>query len=182
MMNGWIGVFALGVAASAAMAQDFEQHAVHEHGRVILNIAVEQNTLAVELEAPAVNVVGFEHEPDTDAQRKTVSDTVVLLQSGRGLFGVPRAAGCKLSETDVQTPQATGVEHKSADGAAKTSGHKDYRALFSFTCANTAALTWIEPWILSKLRGVTEATVNVLTASKQSTEPVTSARARVALR
>src|SRR5688572_20559368 len=106
MRNGWVGawmvVSVMGVAASATTAQDFEQQGVHEHGRVTLNIAVEENTLAVELEAPALNVVGFEHEPGTDEQRKIVSDMVVLLQSGQGLFGVPRSAGCKLAESDVK--------------------------------------------------------------------------------
>ncbi len=180
MRTGWIGIFVMSVAAFAATAQEFEQQGVHEHGRVTLNIAVEENTLAVELEAPALNVVGFEHEPRTDEQRKIVSDMVLLLQSGQGLFGVPRSAGCKLAESDVKTPEKE--EHKGNAGAGKPDGHQDYRVLFSFSCANPAELTWVEPWVLSKLRGVTEARVNILTASKQSTQSVTSAKTRVALR
>ena len=181
MAGRWIGTLVLGVAAGAASGQQLEQHAAHEHGAVTFNIAVEQNTLAVELEAPAINVVGFEHPPRTDEQRKAASDAAALFESGRGLFGVPSAAGCRLRETKVHAPGGEGSPAESGDDG-HGAGHRDYRVHVSFNCANPAELVWLELWVLRKLRDVTDARANILTSSKQTTVRVRYAKARLSLR
>ncbi len=62
--RGWAvtAVLAAFLCGSAA-GEEFEQHHAHEHGKVTLNVAVDAAALLVELDAPAVNVVGFEHSP-----------------------------------------------------------------------------------------------------------------------
>src|SRR6266481_2451572 len=48
----------VGVCVSHAHTDEFEQHHAHEHGKVTLNVAIDASTFVVELDAPAVNVVG----------------------------------------------------------------------------------------------------------------------------
>jgi hypothetical protein len=141
--------------AGTAAADEFEQHGVHEHGHVEVNVALDGATLAVELVAPAVNVVGFERAPRTDAERKAVADVAAKLGAGRGLVGVPPSAGCRLLASRVDAPQWSGGDHA------------DYRASLTFRCANPAALKWVELWMLRDLRDVAHAEVNVVTSAVQ---------------
>ena len=62
----WLPARCLLIFCASALcvnAEEFEQHHAHEHGKVTLNVAIDESTLVVELDAPAINVVGFEHAP-----------------------------------------------------------------------------------------------------------------------
>lgn len=156
-------------AGSAAAADEFEQHGVHEHGHVEVNVALDGEVLAVELAAPAVNVVGFERAPRTDAERKAVADVAKRLAAGRGQVGVPPAAACRLQASEVDAPKWGGGDHA------------DYRARFTFRCSNPAALAWIELWMLRDLREVAAAEVNVITPRVQKQQKVGGGNLRVPL-
>ena len=39
----------------------------HEHGVAKLNVVLDDNTLELELDSPAMNLVGFEHAASSDA-------------------------------------------------------------------------------------------------------------------
>jgi hypothetical protein len=46
-------VAALLVCQPSRAAEEFEQHGVHEHGHVVLNVALDGDTLVLEWSAPA---------------------------------------------------------------------------------------------------------------------------------
>lgn len=158
-------------ANGASSAEGFEQHEAHEHGKVTLNVAIESNRLTIELDSPAANVVGFEHAPRTYTEKAAAIEAGAFLTSAKGLFGVPAAAGCRSTEVKLTPPQWD--EHE---------GHADYEVLFVYQCDAPEKLLWIEPWLLDKLRNVTEARVNTITAAGQHSEVVTHPRARIALK
>jgi len=160
-----IAVLTLLVAATAVAAeQKFEQH-VHEHGKLIFNVALEGQTLSIELDAPADNVIGFEHAPRTDAEKTAISDAASLLQSGNDLFAFAPDAFCKFVSTELHAPVWQEGQH-----------HADYEARFTYHCAQPQHLA-----LLAKLREVHQAQVNILTAKSQTQATVTSAGARVQL-
>jgi hypothetical protein len=167
-----------------ASGEGFEQHHAHEHGKVTLNIAIDASTLAMELDAPAANVVGFEHAPRTSGERAAVSNAAAFIRAGRSLIGVPPAAGCHFVNTVFTEPKWE-PDTESATAASKASeaheAHADYEARFSFRCDHPDQLAWFEPWLLLKLMNVNEARINLLTASGQRTETVTNPRARIRL-
>jgi len=166
-----IGVLTLTCVVAVASAADekFEQH-VHEHGKVTLNVALEGDALSIELDAPADNVIGFEHAPRTDAERAAIAGAASLLQSGSGLFAFPPDAACKFLATELHAPEWQEGQH-----------HADYEARFSFTCGQPQHLEWLQLPLLAKLREVHQAQVNVVTARSQLQATVTSATARVKL-
>ena len=162
------------------VAADFEQHPPHEHGKVTINVALDGNQLVVELESPAVNVVGFEHEPRSEAERAAVSGAEKLLGSGRGLFTLPRQARCQFEKTDLKRPQWETTDD--VPGQPEPPGqHADYEARFTYQCWSPNQLKWLEPALLDKLRNVTEARLNIATQRGQQSEIATNARARIAL-
>jgi hypothetical protein len=174
-----LGLLASAVATGVACAEEFEQRGVHEHGKVTINAAVDGKELVIELDSAAVNVVGFEHEPRTDAERAAVRDASDLLKSGHGLFGTPREALCTFQATDLKAPHWERGEPGKHD---EHEHHADYEARFTYRCEAPERLAWLEPLLLDKLRNVTEAHVNVATAAGQRSESVTTGHARVALR
>ncbi|MEA3182317.1 MAG: hypothetical protein QOI59_5840 [Gammaproteobacteria bacterium] len=177
-------VFILCACAAYADADEFEQHHAHEHGKVTLNVAIEGSTLLVELDAPAINVVGFEHAPRTKTEKAAAEQATQLIRSGRSLLGFPPAAECHFRRTDFTEPhwEAPGAEAAEAAGAHNDSEeHADYDAKFTYQCDHPAALAWLEPWLLAKLLNITEVRVNLVTATGQRSESVTAPRARVQL-
>jgi hypothetical protein len=163
------------------------------HGQVTLNLALENDLLSVEMEAPAINVVGFERAPRDAAEEKVVRDAAAWLGAGRALLGVPAAAGCRRVDATVDAPKWSDSKGKDAgkhdhdhdhdhEHGDEEHAHADYLATASYKCSNPAALAWIEVWALRQLRDVTEVTVNVVTPEVQKSVRTRRADERIALR
>lgn len=177
------------LAAAPLAAQEFEQEGKHVHGQVTLNLALEDDLLSVEMEAPAINVVGFERAPRDAAERQAARDAAAWLGAGRSLLGVPPAAGCRRIDARVTAPQWSEAKGKDAgehdhdhEHGDDEHAHADYLAAATFKCSNPAALSWVEVWALRQLRDVTEVTVNVVTTDMQKSVRTARADERIALR
>jgi hypothetical protein len=167
-----------------ARADEFEQHHAHEHGKVTLNVAIDGSTLLVELDAPAINVVGFEHAPRTKSEHAAAQQATHFIETGHGLLGFPPAAECLFLHTEFTEPHWGAPEAESAEATGVHNGseeHADYEARFTYQCGHPAALAWLEPWLLAKLLNITEARINLVTPAGQRSESVTAPRARVRL-
>ncbi|MEM9600321.1 MAG: DUF2796 domain-containing protein [Pseudomonadota bacterium] len=66
----------------------------HVHGAADLALALDGSGLTIELESPLYNLIGFEHAPETDAQRATVETAVATLSAPSALFRFNPEAGC----------------------------------------------------------------------------------------
>jgi hypothetical protein len=151
--------------------QGFEQHRAHEHGAVSINLALEGNELVVELEAPAINVLGFERAPRDAAERAAAAAIESWLRSATAILGVPAAAACRKRAVEFNGPRW--------DDAA---GHADYDVRFTYDCRTPAALSWAELWLLRRLKNITRVEANVLTATRQERVTLSGADTRVTLR
>jgi len=141
----------------------------HVHGAVTFNVAVEGNALSLEIDAPAINVLGFEKSPRNDVERQAVASVDAWLSAGRDIAGVPRAAGCRLQSVTYEAPKLG-------------SGHADYRPLYAFRCDNPAALEWVELWALRRLKDVEKAEVNLISATMQRQATLAPGSLRVSLK
>ena len=77
------------------------QQAAHVHGIATLNLAMEGGELEIEFVSPAGNIVGFEHEAVTEAERRAIRDAIEQLRKGHELFDLPPAASCSLRVAEV---------------------------------------------------------------------------------
>lgn len=163
-----IAAACLALAALPAAGQETRDLDAHEHGHGALNIAVEGNSLAMELEAPGFDIVGFEHAAETDADTAAVESALATLAEPAGLFGLPDAAACEVTEVSVdlhgedahddhdhdKEHAEHAEEHDHDEGEAhenhaEEEGHDDheheaehseFHAEYHFTCENIAAL------------------------------------------
>ena len=87
----------------------------HLHGAAELAIVLENGRVTVELETPLYNLLGFEHAPETEAQKATVVTAEEQLAAGDTLFKFNAAAAC---EFDVKNGRINLFEN--------TVGHDDH--------------------------------------------------------
>ncbi len=101
----------------------------HNHGFGELNIAIEGQTVALELNSPAFNIVGFEHPPKTNKDKATIKDAVSVLNNGSELFLFPKTAGCRLASVNIVSSLIDGqhAAHKDHDNDHKDSKHDDHK-------------------------------------------------------
>lgn len=136
---------------STLFAQETRDLDAHEHGHSALNIAIEGTQVAMELEAPGADIVGFEYEATTAEDRAKLDAAIAELSKPLSLFVLPAAAGCTVVESsaglidehhDEHEEHAEGEheEHTEEAGAEHTEFHAEYL----LNCANPSAIDRIE--------------------------------------
>ncbi|MGV8843947.1 MAG: DUF2796 domain-containing protein [Pseudomonas sp.] len=97
----------LTLAQAAEHAHEHAEHAslsAHEHGVAQLNAALDGQTLELQLESPAMNLVGFEYRAKTAADQASVAAVRAELENPLSLFSLPAAAGCTLTTHELESP------------------------------------------------------------------------------
>ena len=144
------------LALATAQAAEPHQHdhdtehgslGAHEHGVARLNAALDGNTLELELQSPAMNLVGFEHAATTPADKAKVSAVRAQLEQPLSLFSLPKAAGCTVASQALESPlfgdkpAHDDDDHDHAKGEDEHHHlHSEIHAHYQFTCATPAAL------------------------------------------
>ena len=123
----------------------------HEHGVGRLNAVLDGKALELELESPAMNLVGFEHLAITDADKAKLAAARKQLEQPLVLFSLPKAAGCVVSSQELESPlfgdkpdddhdHATDGKGAAAHDHDHDHDHSEIHAHYQFTCASPAAL------------------------------------------
>ncbi len=106
-----------GLAATSTPAQ-------HVHGVIKLGVVVEGGTVALSLNAPLSDVVGFEHAPESDEQLERIRQAAAVLGNANAMFGLADSAKCEISAMSIDGP-AYVTQHLADDeaGPAESHGH-----------------------------------------------------------
>lgn len=147
----------LALANAQSHEHDHAEHGSldkHEHGVASLNVALEGNTLEIQLESPAMNLVGFEHAASSAADQAKVTAARQQLEQPQALFALPIEAKCTLKQHELQgalfAAHAGEHEHEhehedhGAHAEGEAQGHSDISAHYQFDCATPAALQSLE--------------------------------------
>ncbi|WP_323145644.1 DUF2796 domain-containing protein [Pseudomonas marginalis] len=123
----------------------------HEHGVGRLNAVLDGQALELELDSPAMNLVGFEHLATSAADKAKVAAARKQLETPLALFNLPKAAGCVISSQELNSPlfgdkpeadhDDDDDDHDAKDGAHEHHhDHSEIHAHYQFTCATPTAL------------------------------------------
>jgi len=105
------GVLMIAVGSTAPAEERHPQLEAHRHGQGTLDVAIEGDRMVMELGAPGTDIVGFEHEPATEAETAATDEARSLLREPLTLFGIPEAAGCRAESVEVvRTEEAAHAE------------------------------------------------------------------------
>jgi hypothetical protein len=200
MRTTWLFTLLFPFAAAASVAAEAparRQLDAHVQGHGTLAIAIADNTVSLELEAPGADIAGFEHEATSDHDKAAVEAALKTLRDGATLFKLTAAAGCGLTSADAKLESEHDGEDKDGharhDGAkhndAKHDGakheaeprHSAFRATYAFTCTAPAALTAIETGYFSTFKAAKELGVTIVAPKGQSQATLTPQNATIAL-
>ncbi|WP_193181348.1 DUF2796 domain-containing protein [Nisaea sediminum] len=127
------------LAASPAAASETRSSSAHEHGHGQLNIAIEGNSVLMELEIPGADIVGFEHEAKSDADKAAMTDAEKKLKDGAALFHF-QGATCTFAQAQVED----GHEDHGKQPAAQEEQHSEFHVAYEISCDDASRLTGIE--------------------------------------
>ena len=113
-MKKLVSSLAVMAAATAVQADETRQLDAHEHGVGELNIAIDGNLVAMELHAPGADIVGFEYEAKSEADKAAIDAALETLSKPFDLFTLPAAAGCEVKA--VEASLESEAEHEDAHG------------------------------------------------------------------
>ncbi|MGR3503541.1 zinc uptake protein ZrgA [Pseudaestuariivita sp.] len=116
------------LAALPALAEDTRQLDAHVHGVGTLNIAVDGQSLALELITPGADIVGFEYEATSEADMAAIEAALVTLSDPVQLFGISDAAGCEvlLASAELEAEDEHDHDHgEDTDGDHDDHAHGD---------------------------------------------------------
>ncbi|MES9912819.1 MAG: DUF2796 domain-containing protein [Candidatus Sedimenticola sp. 4PFRAG1] len=144
-----ISLLLAGSTQLCASEDEHEHHEAHVHGEAQLLIALEGNTLEIEFSSPAMNIVGFEHQPVDEAQLKAVKSAIGTLKQPDLLFSITSAAKCDPMASEVESPLADHSEHDH-----KEETHSDFTGHYHFQCAEMSRLETIEIELFEQFPGI----------------------------
>lgn len=158
-----------------AQANDEEhkhhQYGTHIHGAALLNIALDTDVLQIELESPAMNIVGFEHQADSQVQSEKIKHAISTLKDSKRMFKLPDQANCNLLVADITTNLSdTGNEngHDTHAGEDSNAMHSEFHASYQYRCNNMAMLDNIDVLLIPAFPGIQTLQVQAISASGQS--------------
>ena len=194
-------VLATALFVAPAFADDEHRElGAHVHGHGNLDIAVEGTKVSMSLEAPGMDIVGFEHAAKSGDQKSAVDRATATLSAPLALFNIPAAAGCKVTDAKVALEAEhehgddddhdhdakKGADHdhdhdaKAKEGADHDrdeheghAGHNQFHATYALECAKPAEITSIAFDYFKSFAGAQGLTVNVVTAKAQNKYEVT---------
>jgi hypothetical protein len=154
--------FALLPLASAHAASGVDEHVhehaslgTHEHGVARLDAALDGSVLELQLQSPAMNLVGFEHAASSAADKAQVAAARKILEQPLALLQLDAAARCTVTTQTLESPLfgdqpalAThddedgddDDDHDHAAGEAHEHAHSEIHAVYQLTCAKPDAL------------------------------------------
>jgi len=135
--------------AGFVQAQSLQTLDKHVHGEASLKVALEDQDFQIELDTPAINLIGFEYEPKTDTEKAKVKKASELLDNPVNLFGVNLKANCSLVSKSIEIKLASASHdhpHDDDDDEHDHDGHDhgDIEAQYKFKCTSVKELKGLD--------------------------------------
>jgi hypothetical protein len=164
---------ALLAATAPAPAADKDRHGAHQHGAATLQVSLDGGVLQIAYEGPAENILGFEHAPRSEAQRKTVARAEEQLRQSAQLFTTPPAAACQARPARIEMKLPS-------PGSGET--HSEIEVEWRWDCARPEALAHVDVGLFRAFPRLKQLRAQVVTAKGQTTALLkpTSARLKIA--
>ena len=154
----------------------------HTHGDAQLAIVLEAGMITIELDSPIYNILGFEHAPETDAQKASLKQAEYQLGRGGDFFIINREAACKiipmrqkidLFEThhdeenhyDDHSDDHGHDAHENDDGS---DSHKNILLQYEFSCKSPSSVSNINVNLFEFFDKLTEIETTYLGPSTQT--------------
>ena len=188
LKSQWIPPIALAlmIPALPATAQSAGL-AAHVHGVAELNLVLEGHDLHLELRSPAMNLVGFEHEPRSKANHEAVEKAAAALKDGNALFALTRSAKCHQETVEVESAlleddgrhghkeEHTHHEKHDHEEHHDEETHSEFHAEYRFHCEHPERIESLRVNLFQVFPGMEKINAAVITEKRQSGQSLNAA-------
>jgi hypothetical protein len=174
MLKTFVGIASVTFVLALPVLADEGEHrqlGPHMHGQGTLDIAIEGKKIEMELVAPGMDIVGFEHVASTDEQKSAVETAKAKLTDVLSVFKLPAAAGCKATAASVESREEVhkpGEKDDDDDDKPGAPKHSEFHATYTITCEAPEHVTGIETVYFASFAGAQLLNVNVTTSKGQT--------------
>ena len=156
------------------LAQVARQKDSHEHGAAKLMMVMEGKKLQVEFEVPSESLIGFEHFPKSQGNRKNFNEAIKILSDPSKLFSIPIKAECLLvgmnvSQSLFSNEEEHGHEDEEKHGhdeSEKAEMHSEFKSNYHWNCLQIDEIDSIGNQIMSYFPRIEE--IRVIWIAKNS--------------
>jgi hypothetical protein len=148
----------------------------HEHGAIKLGVAVENNSLDIDLNGPTESFINFEYLPKTDTEKKMFNDVKNLWE--KNLFSIitpDKGLRCKIIESSfkqiIDEKETKEEQAKIKDPKKKEEGvHSDVEAKARVICAKDLAGRSLVISLKKVFKNIKKLNVEIISAQSKSVE------------
>ena len=168
-------------ATTAAHAEDRREHGAHEHGHVAMQVVLEGAVLAINVEAPGMDIVGFERVPKNAAEKTRIREAVDQLENAAAMFALPDDAGCSVTEAHAEHDaiQEHDHAHHKDKHEREESSHSAFHAHYAWRCEVPAALKYVDVRHFITFPATAEIEALVVSPNGQSAQELTATSTQI---
>ena len=149
------------------LAQVARQKDSHEHGAAKLMMVMEGEKLQVEFEVPSESLIGFEHFPKSQSNRKNFNVSIKILSDPSKLFSMPIKAECLLVGMNVSQSLFSNEEEHGHDESEKSEIHSEFESNYYWNCQHLDEIDSIGTELMSFFPRIEEIRVNWISNNGQ---------------
>ena len=149
------------------LAQVARQKDSHEHGAAKLMMVMEGEKLQVEFEVPSESLIGFEHFPKSQSNRKNFNEAIKILSDPSKLFSNPIKAECLLVGMNVSQSLFSNEEEHGHDESEKYEIHSEFESNYYWNCQHLDEIDSIGTQLMSFFPRIEEIRVNWISNNSQ---------------
>lgn len=127
-----------------------QEHINHIHGLSEIQLAIEDEEIAIHFQSPASNIVGFEHLAKSSKEIEQVKNAKAILSTPTSLFSF-NGANCKAISSLIDVSGLMGTQ----DGHTQHSTHKEMTADYHFNCESASNLKSINIDLFTRFPNIT---------------------------
>ncbi len=144
------------------------RHKVHEHGTSNITIAIENNVLQIQLEAPLMDIAGFEGEPKTKLQKQKLREASNKLKNWQDIFKLATGSCSKDRVTILGEHKKNQIHnHKNYHKKNEKNIHSDIKILYEFNCTKPNNFKFLEIKLFETFPNIRKINAQWTTASGQ---------------
>ena len=149
------------------LAQVARQKDSHEHGAAKLMMAMEGQKLQVEFEVPSESLIGFEHFPKSQSNRKNFNEAIKILSDPSKLFSMPIKAECLLVGMNVSQSLFSNEEEHGHDESEKSEIHSEFKSNYYWNCQHLDEIDSFGTQLMSFFPSIEEIRVSWISHNSQ---------------
>lgn len=152
---------------------EIRHHEAHTHGIADLNIAIDDDSVFIELESPAINLLGFEHKPHNDAQRQALTATLEVLNDIKQVIRFDQV-DCLATETVITPPFEADQSIQDDSDSDASEAHSEFHASYTLACDNAGLIRSGTVHLFDRFAGFETVRVRWITSNEQGTARLNS--------